>query len=218
LITTATLADGTTLPVHAVSPPATARGTIVLAHGAGTDMHHPAMVALQAGLAARGLVAVTFDFPYRARGGRGAPDRMPVLVDAYAAVVRAIRSDAPAPLVIGGRSLGGRVASHLAASGTQVDALVFLAFPLHPPGRPDSSRAAHLMGIAAPMLFVQGTRDTFARWDLLTSVLAPLPRATLHQIPDADHGFHVPKRTDRTNADVLEEIADVVSTWINGIR
>jgi predicted alpha/beta-hydrolase family hydrolase len=211
-----TAADGTSLPVRVVGPP-TARASLVLAHGAGTGMNHPSLTKLAAALATRRITTVTFDFPYRARGG-GAPDRMPVLVAAYEAVLASLRDDVPRPLAIGGRSLGGRVASHVVAAGAAVDGLVFLAFPLHPPGKPASERAAHLASIRQPMLFVQGTRDTFARFDLLEGVVATLPRATLHTIAEADHGFHVPKRTGRTDTDVAEEMADTVAGWIGGLR
>jgi uncharacterized protein len=210
------LPDGTALPIRAVGPPAgaAARGTMVVAHGAGSHMAHPSVAGIQERLARGGLVAVTFDFPYRVHG-RGAPDRMPVLAAAYAAVLDAVTPHAMRPLAIGGRSLGGRVASHVAADGARVDALVFLAFPLHPPGHPGVARAAHLARITAPMLFVQGTRDTFAREDLLSQVLTGLPRATLHSIADADHGFRVPKRTGRTDADVQDEVADTVVEWMS---
>jgi len=204
--------DGSTLPVRIVQTPR-ASTMLVLAHGAGTSMDHPSLVALQHRLAERGTTVVTFDFPYRARG-RGMPDRLPVLVDAYAAVLAAIRLESPARLFIGGRSMGGRVASHVAAAGTPVAGLVFLGFPLHPPGKPGTTRAAHLGSIRAPMLFVQGTRDAFARRDLLMDVLRDLPAATLHEVPDADHGFHVPKRTGKTDDDVQREIADVITRWI----
>jgi hypothetical protein len=179
-------------------------------------MGHPSLVSLQDGLAGRGITAVTFDFPYRARGG-GAPDRMPVLVAAYRTVLDAIASEVPAPLCIGGRSMGGRVASHLAATGARVAGLVFLGFPLHPPGKPGVERAAHLAAIAVPMLFVQGTRDAFARWDLLTGVCGGQPRATLHALPEADHGFHVPRRSGRTDADVLDEVIGAIASWMRAI-
>ena len=193
--------------------PDRARATLVLAHGAGSSMDHPAVVALADALTARGVATVTFDFPYRARSG-GAPDRMPVLVGAYQAVLAAVRADVPRPLCIGGRSLGGRVASHVAAAGADVDGLVFVAFPLHPPGRPGTVRAAHLPAIGLPMLFVQGTRDTCARPDLLADVLAGLPTATLHAVPDADHGLRVPKRTGRTEAHVRDDVADAIMRWL----
>jgi hypothetical protein len=202
--------DGTSLPVRVVAPPAST-ATLVLAHGAGTSMKHPSLVRLADALSARRITTVTFDFPYRARGG-GAPDRMPVLVGAYRAVLESL--SVRMPLCIGGRSLGGRVASHVAAEGAAVAGLVFLAFPLHPPGKPGIERAAHLAKITQPMLFVQGTRDTFARFDLLEAVVGKLRRATLHAIPEADHGFKVPKRTGRTEKDVAEEVAETVAGWM----
>jgi hypothetical protein len=110
--------------------------------------------------------------------------------------------------------MGGRVASHLAAASTPVDGLVFVAFPLHPPGKPGIERARHLVAIDVPMLFVQGTRDTFARADLLAGVLAQLPRATLHAIPDGDHSLHVPRRSGRTDAEVFAEVVATIAEWI----
>jgi predicted alpha/beta-hydrolase family hydrolase len=207
--------DGTKLPVRVVA----ARGataTLVLAPGAGSSMKHPAIVRLQDRIAARGITVATFDFPYRVRGG-GAPDRQPVLVGANGAVVDAVRAAHPGRLFAGGRSMGGRMASHLAASGTPLDGLVFVSFPLHPPGKPGIERAAHLATLKIPMLFVQGTRDTFAREDLLAGVLKKLPRATLHAIPDADHGMHVPKRTGRTDAEVLTETIETIVGWISRV-
>jgi len=204
--------DGTALPVRVVRAPG-ATATLVLAPGAGSSMRHPSLLRLQEGLAARGTTVVTFDFPYRVRG-RGAPDRMPVLVAAYAAVVAAVRVEHPARLFVGGRSMGSRVASHLAAAGTPVDGLVFVGFPLHPPGKPGTARADHLAAIGVPMLFVQGTRDTFARADLLAGVLAGLSTATRHTIADADHGLHVPKRSGRTDAEVLDEVVATIAAWI----
>jgi len=204
--------DGTKLPVRVVAA-RNATDTLVLAPGAGSSMKHPAIVRLQEGIAARGITVATFDFPYRVRGG-GAPDRQPVLVGAYGAVVDAVRAAHPGRLFAGGRSMGGRMASHLAAAGAPLDGLVFVSFPLHPPGKPGVERAAHLATLKIPMLFVQGTRDTFAREDLLADVLKKLRRATLHAIPDADHGMHVPKRTGRTDADVLTETIETIATWI----
>jgi predicted alpha/beta-hydrolase family hydrolase len=205
-------ADGTALPVRVAGGPK-ARAGLLLAPGAGTSMDHPSVAGVQERLVALDVAVVTFDFPYRAQG-RGTPDRLPVLVDAYAAVLAGVRGELPARLFVGGRSLGGRVASHVVATGARVDGLVFLAFPLHPPGQPGTERAAHLARIELPMLFVQGTRDAFARPDLLALVLATLPQATLHAIPDADHGFHVPKRTGRSDADVLDEVVATVVAWI----
>ena len=204
--------DGTRLPIR-VGPAAGATAALVLAPGAGTTMRHPSLVRLQDGLVARGTTVVTFDFPYRVHG-RGAPDRMPVLTAAYGAVVAAVRKEWRGRLFVGGRSMGGRVASHLVAGGTPVDGLVFVAFPLHPPGKPGADRASHLATIDAPMLFVQGTRDPFAREDLLAGVLAGLPRATLHAIPEGDHGLHVPKRSGRTDAQVFDDVVRTIVDWM----
>lgn len=190
---------------------------VVLAHGAGTDMHHPSLAGFQDDLADAGWPAVTFNFPYR-EAGRRAPDQRPVLVSAYRAVLDAVMADATlaAPwAVIGGRSMGGRMASHVAAEGARVRGLLFLAFPLHPPGKPGIERAAHLTDIDVPMLFVQGTRDTFARADLLAGVLAGLPSATLIEVPEGDHSFRVPKRTTGLSAaDVRQNVRDAALAWL----
>lgn len=190
---------------------------VILAHGAGTDMRHPSLAGFQDDLAAAGWPAVTFNFPYR-EAGRRAPDPRPVLVAAYRAVLDAVLADAtlaPSWVAIGGRSMGGRMASHVAAEGGDVRGLLFLAFPLHAPGKPGVERAAHLTDIQVPMLFVQGTRDTLARSDLLASVLAGLPRATLIEIPEGDHSFRIPKkRTGLGAADVRRMVCDAALEWL----
>jgi predicted alpha/beta-hydrolase family hydrolase len=191
------------------------RPALVLAHGAGSDMHHASLVHLGDAVVAAGFVVCRFNFPYR-EAGRRLPDRMPTLVAAFRAVEEHLRAD-PALgvswLALGGRSLGGRVASHLVAGGSAARALVFLAFPLHPADRPGTERAAHLGAIAVPMLFVQGTRDALARWDLLAPTVAALPNATLHRIADADHALTVPKRL-RPPAEVAGEIHATVTGWL----
>jgi len=208
-----------------VARPAAQRGVsprsghpvVVLAHGAGTDMRHPSLAGFQDDLAEAGWPTVTFNFPYR-EAGRRAPDPRPVLVAAYRAVLDAVVDDAalaPSWIVIGGRSMGGRMASHTAAEGACVRGLLFLAFPLHPPGKPGVERAAHLSGLDLPMLFVQGTRDTFARADLLTRVVAGLPRATLVEIPEGDHSFRVPKRTGLGAADVRRIVQEAAVDWLS---
>lgn len=200
----------------AVTLPAHRRGvTVVVAHGAGTAMDHPFLAAFAAGLAARGLAAVRFNFPYTERGDR-APDRAPVLEACYRAILAAVRADAALAgrLVIGGKSMGGRMASHLAAAGEPVDGLVLLGYPLHPAGRPGQLRAAHLPRIAAPMLFLTGTRDALCPLATLRPILAPLPHATLHVVDDADHSFAVRKKSGRTAAAVMDELADATSAWV----
>lgn len=204
----------------AVTPPPGRQGggvpVLVLAHGAGSDMDHPSLVGLAEAVAAAEIAVVRFDFPYRV-AGRRIPDRMPALVASWGAVVDHAREAlAPPWIAIGGRSMGGRAASHLVASGVPVRGLVFLSFPLHPAGRPGTERAAHLAGIDVPMLFVQGTRDALARWDLLEPLVRSLPRATLHAIADADHSLAVPKRR-RAPGLVVAEIHATVVAWLRSL-
>src|SRR5881409_384740 len=142
---------------------------VILAHGAGSDMTNPFLSSVHAGLAREGLVSVKFNFPYT-EARRRAPDPRPVLERCYRAVIDAIAADrilAPPWIAIGGKSLGGRIASYVAAAGAPVRGLVFLGYPLHPAGRPEALRADHLPSIAVPMLFVEGTRDTLCDLDRL---------------------------------------------------
>jgi len=195
------------------SPPA-----VILAHGAGTDMYHPFLGAMQRGLADAGYVSVTFNFPYT-EAGRRLPDRRPVLEECYRTVLDAVARDlAPPWIAIGGKSLGGRIASHLTAGGAAGDApvrgLLLLGYPLHPAGRPAQLRAEHLAAIRVPMLFVQGTRDALCDLALLRPVLARLARATLHTIEAGDHSFHAPRHTGRTDAATWSEIVGVAADWL----
>jgi predicted alpha/beta-hydrolase family hydrolase len=189
---------------------------VVLAHGAGNDMTAPLLVAVADGLAHHGFPTVRFNFPYKERGGR-APDPAPVLERCYRSVLAQLRADrvlGARRLVIGGKSLGGRMASHLAAAGEAVDGLLFLGYPLHPAGRPEQLRAAHLARIRAPMLFLAGTRDALCRLDRLRGVLGGLPNAALHVVDDGDHSFAVRKRSGRDPAAVLDEILAASVTWL----
>ena len=189
---------------------------VVLGHGAGSDMHNPFLVAMQTALADAGYPAVAFNFPYR-EAGRKIPDPRPVLERCYHAVLDAVRTDpalAPPRVVIGGRSMGGRMASYLAAAGAPIHGLLLLGYPLHPAGKPDALRADHLAAIRVPILFVQGTRDALAGLDLLRPVLAPLPRATLHLIEGGDHSFKVPRRSGRSDEDVRRDIAGAITAWL----
>ncbi|MBX3024127.1 dienelactone hydrolase family protein [bacterium] len=200
----------------AVSLPPRPRGvTVVVAHGAGTALDHPFLVAFAGGLAARGIAAVRFNFLYTERGGR-VPDRAPLLEACYRAVLAAVRAD-PAlagRLVIGGKSMGGRIASHLAAAGEPVDGLLFLGYPLHPAGRPRQLRAAHLPRIQAPMLFLTGSRDALCPLSTLRPILAALPTATLHVVDDADHSFAVRKQSGRGAAQVMDELLSATCAWL----
>lgn len=196
--------------------PARARpGTfVVLAHGAGTDRTDGLLRAVQASLGAVGVPALLFNFPYRERG-RWPPDRHDVLLRCYRAVVTHVRDiHAPLRIVVGGRSLGGRIASHLAAEGAPVAGVVCLAFPLHPARRPAIAKAAHLARLAVPLLVVQGTRDALADPHLLHEALAPVPDVTLHEVADADHAFRLPRRAARTATDVQTAIVAAVVSWI----
>lgn len=191
-----------------------ATGAIVLAHGAGAGQKHPFMVRAARGLAARGLTAATFDFPYMA-AGRKAPDRGPVLEDAWRAAIDAARERfAGLPLFIGGKSMGGRIASQVAAHGGvgALAGLVFLGYPLHPPGNPERRRDAHLPQIAEPMLFVQGSRDTFGTANDIRALLPRLQRAALHEVPEGDHGFNIPRRAGDAE-DVIAGVLDAVARW-----
>jgi predicted alpha/beta-hydrolase family hydrolase len=193
-----------------------AAATVVLAHGAGNDMTNPLLVAVADALAEHGYATVRFNFPYKERGGR-APDPAPVLEACYRAVLAQVRADTDLRtnrLVIGGKSMGGRMASHLAAAGEVVDGLLFLGYPLHPAGRPEQLRAAHLQRIAVPMLFLAGTRDSLCRLDLLRAALAGLPKATLHVVDDGDHSFAVRVRSGRDQAAVRSEIVDASLAWL----
>lgn len=216
------LPDGGAVSAAATLPSAHQPGRtpgVILAPGAGTDRRHPALVSLQQGLVDAGWPTVVFNFPYR-EAGRRVPDRRPVLERCWLAVIDAVRADrrlAPPWLVIGGRSMGGRIASHVAADGADVRGLVFFGFPLHPAGRPGTERAAHLARVAAPMLFVQGTRDTLAEAGLLRAVLTPLPHATLHEIADADHSFRVPRRNGRSAASVHAEVLAAATAWLDNL-
>lgn len=196
---------------------ADARACLVLAHGAGAGMAHPAMAALADGLLARGVATLRYQFPGMERGSRR-PDPPAV---AHAAVrgafAEAARRAGPLPLFAGGRSFGGRMTSQAQASDPLEGArgLVFFAFPLHPAGKPADTRAEHLSAVHIPMLFVQGSRDALAAMDLLRPVLDRLgERATLALAPDADHAFHVPASTGRRDAAVLGALLDSAAAWM----
>lgn len=213
------LANGSTSAVVAYpDSPVTRRDTaVILAHGAGNDMHTPFLSAVQAGLAAHGYITVKFNFPYT-DAGRKAPDRAPVLEACYARVLAAVRTDpsiAATRVVIGGKSLGGRMATHLAAQGAAVAGVLLLGYPLHPPKKVEQLRVAHLRNIRVPMLFIEGTRDTLCRLDLLQSTLAELSApTTLHIIEGGDHSFNVPKALRRDPQAVWREIVTASVEWL----
>jgi predicted alpha/beta-hydrolase family hydrolase len=190
---------------------------VILAHGAGNGMQSPFLSAVHEGLARRGYVAVKFNFPYMERARR-APDRPAVLEACYRHVLRAVRNDAgigARRIVIGGKSLGGRMASHLAAAGEAIAGLILLGYPLHAPHKTDQLRIAHLGSIRAPMLFFCGTRDALCDLQLLREVLGSLSApVALHVIEGGDHSFNLPKSMRRRPAEVWTEIVDVGARWL----
>ena len=197
--------------------PPDARALLVLAHGAGAGMRHPFMQAIVEALAVEGVATLRYQFPYMDAGGRR-PDPPAVAEAAVCVAVGKARAMAPdLPLFAGGKSFGGRMTStaqaHAPLDG--VRGLVFLGFPLHPAGRPGTTRAAHLERVTVPMLFLQGTRDTLAVLDLMRSVCDDLgARATLHVVDGADHSFSVLKRSGRSNSEVLRELAVTTARWM----
>jgi len=204
-----------------LSMPAKARRLLVLAHGAGAGMHHPFMEMLAGELDSAGVATFRYQFPYMEERRR-IPDSPAVLTAAVVAAVRAAAEAAPGlPLLAGGKSMGGRMTSQAAAEHPLdgVRGLVFFGFPLHPPNRPGTKRADHLARVTMPMLFLQGTRDTLADLKLLRPLCAKLgSRATLHIIETADHSFHGLKRSGRSDAEVLRELAETVASWAEGIE
>jgi len=200
-------------------PPA-ARACYVLAHSAGAGMEHPSMRAVAAGLANLGVATLRYQFPYMERGSRR-PDPPPLChATVRAAVATGARLAPGLPLVAGGRSFGGRMTSQAQALAPLdgVRGLAFLAFPLHPAGEPSDSRATHLSEVSIPMLFLQGTRDALAERPLIAAVVARLgARATLAFIEDADHSFHVPKSSRRTDAQVLTAVLERLAAWIDAL-
>jgi predicted alpha/beta-hydrolase family hydrolase len=198
------------------SPPH-ARACYVLAHGAGAGMAHPFMAAVAQGLAARDIATLRYQFPYMERGSKR-PDT-PKLAHATvrAAVAEAAQRLPRVPLFAGGKSFGGRMTSQAQAVQPLPDVcgLMFLGFPLHPAGKPSDDRAAHLFDVHVPMLFPQGTRDELAKQELLQPLIKRLgARATLRLFADADHSFHVPTRSGRKDAQVLDELLDALAQWI----
>ena len=188
----------------------------VLAHGAGAGMRHGFLESMSAALAARGVATLRYQFPYMEAGSRR-PDPPAVAEATVRAAAGHVAMAAPdLPLIAGGKSFGGRMTSGAAASSLPgVRGLVFLGFPLHPPGRPGTRRADHLVRVDLPMLFLQGTRDQFAQSDLIAGVCHRLGRrATLHSVEGGDHSFSVPKSSGRTAAAVLDELADTLVQWV----
>jgi predicted alpha/beta-hydrolase family hydrolase len=196
------------------------KAALALAHGAGVGMAHASMEALAAGLAARGIAVLRYNFPYMERGSKRVDPPTIAHKTVRAAVAVARKHSASLPLFAGGRSFGGRMTSQAEAKAPLegVRGLVFFAFPLHPAGAPSDERAAHLKDVRVPMLFLQGTRDALADLTLLRPMVKSLGRrAKLVLAQDGDHSFHVPAKTGRKHSDVLAEILDAAAGWMLSI-
>ncbi len=197
--------------------------TLILAHGAGAGQTHPFIVDYAQAFAARGIETITFNFPYMERGRR-LPDRAPVLEACYGTVIDEVRRRAGRErpgLVIGGKSMGGRIATQLAAQdearASTLAGIVCLGYPLHPPGRPERRRTAHLPQIPCPLLIVQGSRDGFGTPAALQPIVEGLPNAALHVVDGGDHSFKVPKRSGRPQDTVHAAVQDEVVRWMDAL-
>jgi uncharacterized protein len=200
--------------------PREARACFVFAHGAGVGMTHPSMETVAIGLAERGIATFRYQFPYMEKGSKRPDPPAVAHATVRAAVAMAKESCDGFTLIAGGKSFGGRMTSQAQAKSPLqgVRALAFFGFPLHPQGQPSTERAAHLSQVHIPMLFLQGTNDGLALLDLLRPVIASLrPRATLHLLEGADHSFHVPKRSGRTDAEVMDEALNAFAAWVGRI-
>jgi predicted alpha/beta-hydrolase family hydrolase len=186
--------------------------TFVYAPGAGSTLHDPFGAYAAHALAAHGVEVVRFEFPYMA-AKKKSPDRPAALEATWRAVVEAVRSK-DRKLVVGGRSMGGRIASQVVAQGVKADALALFAYPLHPPGRPEKMRDEHLRLIPCSTLFCSGTNDAFASPDELRAAASKVKRAKVHLLEAADHGFAVKKASGRTREAVWAEAVDAMVGWL----
>jgi predicted alpha/beta-hydrolase family hydrolase len=194
--------------------------TLVLAHGAGADQRSSFMVSFSRELASRGLNVVTFNFPYTEQR-RKVPDKQPALEACYRAVIDAVGARLQdQTMFIGGKSMGGRIATHVASSNgaLAIAGLVLLGYPLHPPGRPETRRDAHLKDVKRPILIVQGSRDAFGTPSELAPVLAGLAvPATLHVVDGGDHSFKLSKSNLAVQADAIRRVQSTIVEWVGGI-
>ena len=196
------------------------RVTLVLGHGAGADQTSDFMVSFARGAASRGIDAVTFNFLYTERGRR-APDRNDKLESCYRAAIDSAVSHKKLKgnrLLIGGKSMGGRIASQVASAGVESSGLIFLGYPLHPPGKPETRRDAHLSLIRSPMLFVQGERDAFGASDEISRVIERLKLdATLLRVEGGDHSFAVLKSSPLSQEEVFRRAQDEIARWAGAL-
>jgi predicted alpha/beta-hydrolase family hydrolase len=205
-----------TTAMRYVAPDPASPGRIILAHGAGAGQRHPFIAGLAGSLAAAGIDVWTFNFPYMEQKRR-LPDRAPVLEHCFRQVIGRARQSAgdPGRWFIGGKSMGGRIATHLAAQGDRIDGVFALGYPLHPPGKPQQQRSAHLPAIGVPVLIIQGERDTFGTPAELEPVIARMSApVTLEVVPGGDHSLAV---RGRQPGDLYAWMAEAISTWARAI-
>ena len=194
----------------------THRATVTLGHGAGAGMTHRSMEAIAETFADVGIATLRYNFPFKEQG-RSRVDAQAVSTATVAAALDCARGESPGPHLLGGHSYGGRMASHAVVDhGLDVAGLVFCSFPLHTPAKPGTKRAEHLDGIAAPMLFLSGTRDGMAQPELLNDVATRIG-ATVNWLDTADHGYKVLKRTRTRTDGVFEEMAHYASAWLDAV-
>jgi predicted alpha/beta-hydrolase family hydrolase len=195
-----------------------AQHILALGHGAGAGMRHHAMAEIARTLGDVQVATLRYNFPYM-DSGRKVPDARPLLYATVRSAVQLAKTLLPeAAVFAGGKSFGGRMTSTAESlEPLNISGLVFYGFPLHPAGKPGVSRAEHLFEVKPPMLFLQGTKDALAEPELLKPVVAQLPTAAVHWIDGADHSFHVPKSTGKTDVKVLEDLAKVARDWMAGL-
>jgi predicted alpha/beta-hydrolase family hydrolase len=187
---------------------------VLLAHGAGMGQEHPWMAAVREGLADAGLFVMSFNYRYT-EAGRKAPDRMPMLLTVHRAAADAMAEECDR-VVLAGKSMGGRVGSHLAGDdGWPAAGLVYFGYPLVPMGKGDPRPVDQLQAIEAPQLFFAGTRDRLSPPPLIAEIARSVSDGTLEVVDDGDHSFKVPKRAERTNDEVLAEIVEMTAHWIS---
>ncbi len=189
-----------------------ARWTFIYAPGAGSNIHDPFGAYAAQALSALGVTMVRFQFPYM-EAGRKSPDRPAVLEATWRAVIDSTR-DSKTRIVVGGRSMGGRIGSMVVAEDGTADAIALFAYPLHPPGKPEQLRVAHFTSIKVPSLFVSGTNDAFGSPDELRAATKHVKRSKVHLLEGADHGFAVRKSSGRTREDVWAEAVDAFAVWL----
>jgi predicted alpha/beta-hydrolase family hydrolase len=189
---------------------------VLLAHGAGVNQDHPLQVGVRDGISERGFGVATFNYPYT-EAGKQRPDRSDKLLACHRAVADSVSEATARGIVLAGRSMGGRIGTMLAADGYPAVGLIALAYPLHPIGKPESLRVAHLSAITAPVLMVIGDRDPMCTMHLYDEHVRGLPNVTTRVIEDGDHSFRVRRKMGRTNEEARVEILDAVEAFLVGL-